>query len=113
MTAIIDTPLSENAAKALDMLQAWIAGVDAYVKSRGRSVTLSFDRGGKKYLRVVESDASGSHRSVFCFVEIATGNILKADGWKTPAKGVRGNICDPNFSIGRGVSEYGAAYRYR
>lgn len=69
---------------------------------------------GKKNCRIVkrERDQTGAifGGSVFCFIDLENGNILKADGWKRPAKGVRGNIFEENFSIGKGVSEYGAAY---
>lgn len=38
-------------------------------------------------------DGDGRYsRSVYCFIEKATGNILKAAGWAAPAKGVRGSI---------------------
>lgn len=48
---------------------------------------------GPKYVRVFYgSDRQGGPRYAYCFVEKATGNILKADGWKRPAKGARGNI---------------------
>jgi hypothetical protein len=43
-------------------------------------------------------------------VDAATGNILKADGMKGPAKGVRGSIFAENFDLGRAVTQYGAAY---
>jgi len=47
---------------------------------------------GSKFVRVVTSTAGS--RSCYCFVEKATGNILKSAGWKAPAKGARGNIYD-------------------
>ena len=50
--------------------------------------------GGKKFLKITREDANGSGNSVHCFVEISTGNILKAASWKTPAKHSRGNIYD-------------------
>ncbi len=66
---------------------------------------VSIDPGGKKYLRVVSS--SGAHdRSAYAFIEVATGNVLKPDGWKGPAKGARGNIYTENL----GVGAYGAHY---
>lgn len=65
---------------------------------------LSVDEGGKKFLRIVRTD--GSSRSVFAFIEVATGNVLKADSWKAPAKGARGNI----YTAELGVTEYGAKY---
>lgn len=53
---------------------------------------------GSKFIRVVHG-TKGSH-SVYCFVEKATGNILKAAGWKAPAKGARGNIYKPETYAG-------------
>ena len=41
---------------------------------------------GKKYIRIVRGD------SVHCFVNKETGDVLKAAGWKAPAKGSRGNF---------------------
>lgn len=47
---------------------------------------------GRKYVKLV-SNRSGS-RSVWCFVEKETGDILKAASWKAPAKHSRGNVKD-------------------
>lgn len=52
---------------------------------------------GRKYVRIVMAD---SQRSVYCFVENGTGTILKAAGWKTPAKGPRGSIWHDNCDVG-------------
>jgi len=72
---------------------------------------------GPKNIRIVrgekwECNPEPTNGSVHCFIDAATGNILKADGWKRPAKGVRGNIFKDDFDIGVGkaVGEYGAAY---
>ena len=67
---------------------------------------LTVDKGGVRFLRVVKNDGSHS-RSVFCFVEKATGNVYKAASWKAPAKGIRGNILRPALDS---VSIYGAHY---
>jgi len=53
---------------------------------------------GSKNIRVIHH--VGGSCSVYCFVEKATGNILKAAGWKTPAKGARGNIYKPESYAG-------------
>jgi hypothetical protein len=45
---------------------------------------------GVKNVRVVASGPA--QRSVFCFIRIADGAVLKADGWKKPAKHARGSI---------------------
>jgi hypothetical protein len=73
---------------------------------------------GKKNWRITRADlitegaCAGMTQSkcVHCFVDMETGDIYKAAGWKAPAKGVRGNIFDDNFSINKGVTEYGASY---
>jgi len=52
--------------------------------------TLSVDPDGRKYVRVVSS--GHGQRSVFAFVERSTGNVLKAEGWKKPAKHARGSV---------------------
>jgi hypothetical protein len=76
--------LNKNAAYQfvdwLNTLPAVVAAGESYV----------VDPGGVKYLRVVSS----KFRSVSLFIEVATGNILKAESWKKPAVGARGNIAD-------------------
>lgn len=61
---------------------------------------------GSKNARIVCSD--GVSRYVFCFVRIEDGAILKAAGWKAPAKHARGSIF---VNLGRdAVGDYGANY---
>lgn len=68
--------------------------------------TISVDPGGQKYLRIVSDN--GTQRSVYCFVDKASGDILKADGWKRPAKHARGSIYD---NAGKGaITPYGVHY---
>jgi hypothetical protein len=69
--------------------------------------TLTVDKGGRKYLRIVRNER-GQGRSVHCFVEKETGNILKAAGWSAPAKHARGNIYNENPA--KCMGPYGAAY---
>lgn len=47
---------------------------------------------GRRYVKLV-SDKGGS-KSVWCFVDKETGDILKAATWKQPAKHSRGNVAD-------------------
>jgi hypothetical protein len=68
---------------------------------------------GIRYIRVVTSstwdgEVDGSSRSVYCFIDTQTGDVLKAEGWKKPAKHPRGNIysADPVS----GVTQHGAKY---
>lgn len=73
--------------------------------ARGWTPTHELER-GQKYIRVVQ--VSMGSRSAFCFLD-GDGNIYKADGWKKPAKGIRGRLSDPNYSIGKGLTVYGGA----
>lgn len=71
-----------------------------------QSATLSAEE-GPKYTRIVLAEKSGA-RSAFCFVEKATGNVLKAAGWRVPEKrNPRSNIHDADAGSA-GVSGYGA-----
>lgn len=70
---------------------------------------------GPKNVRIVRKELWKGQQeptggSVHCFIDKATGNILKADSWKKPAPQVRGSIFNENFEIGKAVGEYGAAY---
>ena len=84
----------EDFEQALDAFIANIRALQhAYFERNNEHLSppvISVDPKGKKYLRIVQYN--GSQHSVYCFVDKATGDILKADGWKRPAKHARGNI---------------------
>jgi hypothetical protein len=50
----------------------------------------SLDTPGPKRVRIVMH--TPNQRFVHAFVDLATGDLLKAAGWKAPAAGARGNI---------------------
>lgn len=57
---------------------------------------------GRRYARIVSTDSHGSSRSAFGFVDLTNGDVLKSDGWKSPAKNfARGNVADANTGTGR------------
>jgi hypothetical protein len=62
---------------------------------------------GKRYARIVKDD--GNQRSVHCFVDLTNGDVLKAAGWKAPAKHARGSVLAEDYGISA-VSVYGAHY---
>lgn len=67
------------------------------------------DKGGRRYVRVSTHIVGVElSKGAYCFVEKETGNILKPDGYKTPAAGTRGNIYSAN-PMGC-CSPYGVAY---
>jgi hypothetical protein len=60
----------------------------------------------KKYARIVR--AQGGQSSSYGFVDMTTGDLLKAASWTQPAKHARGNIFAENPLAGCGP--YGMAY---
>lgn len=48
-------------------------------------------------------------RSAHAFIDRDTGNILKPDGWKKPARGVRGNIFKPDNGA-NALTPHGTVY---
>lgn len=58
---------------------------------------------GLRYVKVIRGT------SVYCFVDVFTGDVLKAASWKKPAKHARSNIFDEDFGMS-GVTPYGAKY---
>lgn len=56
---------------------------------------------GKHYIRIVAT-STGPARSAFGFIDSTNGDVLKAAGWKAPAKNfARGNISDDKGGCGR------------
>ena len=53
---------------------------------------------GQKYIKIIESTPSGAHHAAFAFID-SNGNIYKPAGYKTPAKGIRGNVSDEKAPI--------------
>ena len=45
---------------------------------------------GRKYYKLVHKDSN--QRSVHCFIDKITGDVLKSASWNAPAKGVRFNL---------------------
>jgi hypothetical protein len=62
---------------------------------------------GAKYARIVRCLRNGE--SAHCFIDLDTGDVLKADGWKRPAKKPRGNLFDDDGGA-YGLTEHGARY---
>lgn len=62
---------------------------------------------GSRYVKVVSDN--GTQTSVFCFIDIKNGDVLKAASWKQPAKHARGNIFKDDNGLS-GVTIYGGVY---
>ena len=82
-------------------------GVQMYVNTVNRALTAdNLTRGMLKWRKrtkfyKIEREGGGAH----AFVEIETGDIFKPASSRAPAKGLRGNVTDPEYI------QYVAAYR--
>lgn len=96
--------------------------VDAHTKATFPTLTsdlLVFDYGAaKRYCRVVATGryvdesgnvVAGTKHSAWCFVDLTNGDVLKADGYKKPARHARGNIRDAASGMSK-IGPYGPAY---
>jgi hypothetical protein len=79
---------------------------DPFFEGRDDTPTYRIDTGARKYARIIMT--SCGQGSAWGFIEVATGNILKAAGWKSPARHPRGNIATSEY--GRGYTWTGPAY---
>lgn len=86
-------------------LNAWLVRAGAIAND----YILEIDPKGRKYVRItmkLRGNENGQV-SVFCFIDKATGNVLKPATWATPAKHARGNV----YITGKeGVGRLGANY---
>ena len=107
---MMTTPTTPDFATALDAFIRTTQQMlhDEYTRQYSRvfAPTLIAERGSKN-VRIVAERRPGD-RYVFCFVRIADGAVLKAAGWKAPAKHARGSIY---VNAGQdAVTAYGAKY---
>lgn len=68
---------------------------------------------GEKYIRVTKVEPGQKTGSAHSFIDKATGDVLKPDGFKRPAKGARGNIFTGDFGVNEHGANYSAAYMKR
>jgi hypothetical protein len=71
---------------------------------------LSIDK-GKRYARIVRT-GNGDSRDVYGFVDMTNGDLLKAAGWKGPAKGVRGSVLDSTTWDAAGPYSLGGSLKW-
>lgn len=82
-----DAPKSFDAALK-DFLSYATDMIEAYYEKNYKNLTVAPFRleAGRRYVRVVRDG------SVYCFVDLTNGDILKPASFKAPAKHARGNI---------------------
>ena len=117
--------MQQNLFERIDLFLSLLSQLyaDHYAKHYSNLVPPRFDLNkGDKYIRVVTIDRrrdretgeiiDGPGGSVYCFISRENGDLLKAAGWKGPAKGARGNIFNDNCDVGtRATVHGGGLYR--
>lgn len=100
---LLDAAFSEIAEASDDFeteFESFVEKCRKIVKAAQASYDIRVDS-GKRYRRLVRIDNRSEFGSVFCFVDTTNGNVLKADSFKAPAKGARGNIFDEHNGTAR------------
>lgn len=93
----------------IERLESFVAGCNKIVREHNEKNFPNLEHDeiyyklGKRYAKLFYTG------SVFCFVDMTNGDVLKSASWKTPAKGARGNIFDEHNGLAR-ITPYGAAY---
>jgi hypothetical protein len=64
---------------------------------------------GNRYAKIINNHESRGQTSVYCFVDLLNGDILKAATWRAPAKHARGNLFDKSNGLSR-MTPYGTSY---
>ena len=109
MAATIPAPTVNDPARTKAHLPVWVAAVNEmireYREARGYRPDALIIGKGRKYIRIWHGDGS----SIFAFVRLADGAILKPATWKAPMLNhIRGSIFEPNVS--KSVTPYGVRY---
>jgi hypothetical protein len=91
--------LLETVRPTLPVVDEFRAALEAKVRKGAGHERLEIElQPGRRYTRIVRKtrNAAGMtlERSVYGFIDTRTGALLKAHGWKGPAKGARGNLAD-------------------
>lgn len=55
---------------------------------------------GPKRAKIVKKEKSERSGSVYCFIDLLNGDILKAATWQAPAAGKRGSIWNDDCDVG-------------
>lgn len=91
-----------------DPIKTFLQKCQELVSSQKPDCVLSIIEGSKFY-KIVESRNNGKSQSVFAFVDKASGDVLKAASFRSPAKHARGNINDDSNGMSR-MTIYGPEY---
>ncbi len=86
----------------LPMAQATVdASYDVFMpQPRNINAPVLIIEKGRRYARIVSTDDQRDQRSVWGFIDLTNGDLMKAASWKQPAKNfARGNILDADRGL--------------
>lgn len=92
--------------KISQFMEAWDKIREGHIYDPGGNSKLEVTY-GKKYAKVIDVH---SGRSVMAFIDMATGDIYKAESWSRPAKHIRGNVGSPTHGMEAVDSPYSIRY---
>ncbi len=101
-----------------DRLPRFIKGAQAIVDAywvrmnfkHSKAPTIQLEGNGVKYQKVVIVDDNGSSKSVYCFVDLTDGRVLKAASYKAPVTtNPRSNVFAADYGAS-GLTEHGVKY---
>lgn len=108
-------PIWGGTAQAMDRLAKWLEAAQTivnldYAKFPELEPSMLEMSDGRRYIRVdtVRSGGTGQ-RSVWAFIDKQTGDVLKPQGYRKPAKHPRGNILDEYGGLEM-LTPHGPAY---
>lgn len=85
------TATTSTKSAALEAVEAFVEWINTEA-SIPEGYTYEVGAPGAKNVRIVMKARGDKGGSVHAFVSLETGDLLKAAGWKAPAKGARGNL---------------------
>ena len=97
---IIESDNSHTPEQFKSAISLWVREIESRWHTKMDPKDVFTMEEGKKFIKIVRGSVSGS-KSVHGFIDKATGDVLKAAGWKAPAKGARGNIFDQHKGLSR------------
>jgi hypothetical protein len=109
---ITETEIKNFCVWVQEYIDTHTTNTSPVLMKNGRYQEISYSL-GKKYAKIITQiktnstlEFTSSQRSVYCFVDMTSGNILKPDSWKTPSKHSRGHISNPAEAL----TPYGVKY---
>lgn len=101
------TRMTPEVSVAVDSLMVWL-NEQMMVHARKNGVhysvtTITMSAGGRKFVKLTRDG-----NSVYCFIDVTTGEVFKPASWKAPAEHARGNVLDQ--STWGCFGPYGIAY---